>query len=73
VVNIKITSYEEADDTFQVEIHHDSLETNTIGSLPAMIVPYIAKALCDECEDLPYDLIGQSFTLEDNAYKLSSV
>jgi len=62
MLNIYIESYDEHFDTFACTFTQDGGPTFE-SSLPASVLPYVASDLCDECEDLPFDLVGQSFTM----------
>lgn len=63
MLNIDIKSYDSHFDTFAC-VFTDSLNEAVFDSLlPATLLPYVAPKLCDETEDLPYGLVGQSFTM----------
>lgn len=62
MLKVTITSYDEQFDTFACVFTEDNGPTFE-SLLPASVLPYVAPALCDAAEDLPYDLIGQSFTM----------
>ena len=61
---LKVTtkSYDSYFDTYECEFSEEGGPTFA-SLLPASVLPYIASKLCDETEDLPYGLVGKSFTL----------
>lgn len=70
MLTIFIKSYDVYFDTFEIVIHpHDMLgrlcsDDHKVKSLiAATMMPYVAPEQCAECEDLPYDLVGKTFTM----------
>jgi hypothetical protein len=62
MLNITIKSYDSHFDTFHIALQED--DGPAFESLiPATLLPYIAPELCATCEDLPFDVVGQSFKL----------
>lgn len=59
--SVGIVSYEEADDTFSCITYVNGVQIDII-SLPAFIMPFVARELCAKADD-PYDLAGQFFEL----------
>lgn len=62
MLKITIKSYDETNDTFACTMSETDAPAFD-ASLPASLLPYVAPKLVALCEDLPFDLIGKSFTL----------
>ena len=63
MLNITVANYDESKDVFGCECEDDLVGESYKMEIPASLIPYIAHDVCDACEDLPYDMIGKSFTL----------
>lgn len=66
MLTINVKSYSEQDDTFAVHMIDSLNGAGFDSTLPATMMPYIAPDVCIECEDLPYDLVGVSFTMKSH-------
>jgi hypothetical protein len=66
MLNVQIKSYDESSDTFTCSFQ-DSLFGQFESTLPATILPYIAPELVSLTEDLPFGLVGGSFTMSSPA------
>ena len=66
MLTINFKSYDESTDTFACDCTDRYWflgAANFPITLPAVVLPYIIRDVLDECEDLPFDLIGKSVTL----------
>jgi len=62
MLKVYIKSYDEWFDTFACVFTEDD-NPSFESLIPATMLPYIAPDLVNECDDLPYDTIGKTFTL----------
>jgi hypothetical protein len=61
MLTVFIQSYDAHFDTFACNFTTD--DTTFDSLIPATMMPYVAPEQCAECEDLPYDLVGKTFTM----------
>lgn len=59
---ITVEGYDERTDAFTCKVVTQNLPPYDI-QIAATLMPYIAKAACDACDDLPFDLIGKQFIM----------
>lgn len=71
MLTITIKSYDEHFDTFEIEVLPHDMQNRPCSDdhkvkslIPAILLPYIAPTVCNASEDLPFDAVGQTFTLE---------
>lgn len=71
MINILIKSYDSHFDTFEIQVRPYDMQNRPCSDehlvkslIPAILLPYIAPAVCNASEDLPFDAVGQEFTLE---------
>mgnify|MGYP000432155386 CR=1 FL=1 len=63
-LTITIKSYDEHFDTFACSFQEIDEAAPFDSLIPATLLPYIAPDLVAQCEDLPFDVVGRSFTLK---------
>jgi hypothetical protein len=64
MLTITIQSYDESADAFKcTAIPENLLDCAFDMPIAASLMPYIASEECDECEDLPFGLVGKTFSL----------
>lgn len=62
MLHINIIAYDAHFDTFHIGLQEDD-DPKFESLIPATLLPYIAPELVAQTEDLPYGVVGQSFTL----------
>lgn len=63
MLHITAKSYDESNDSFTCVTHDDVAGSVYDIVIPATLMPYIAADLVADQVDLPFDIVGKSFTL----------